>query len=115
MKNLITGMLLLFIAQVLVFFQVNGQFIWPWFKRNPILLSIGFGTLISYLLIHGTGYMVAHFNGTLWENRLLGFGVGMISFALLTYIFMGEGINLKTSISLLLALILVLIQIFWKV
>jgi hypothetical protein len=39
--------------------------------------------------------MVTYFGGTLWENRLLGFGMGMVSFGLLTYIFMGEGITLK--------------------
>lgn len=114
MKHLITGMALTFIGQILIFFQTNGQFFWPWFKKNPFLLSIGFGTVISYLFIHGTGHMVQYFGGTLWENRLLGFGMGMLSFGLLTYIFMGEGITLKTGVSLGLAITLVLIQIFWK-
>lgn len=77
-------------------------------------MSIGFGTVISYLFINGTRYMVTYFEGTLWENRLLGFGMGMISFSLLTYIFMGEGITLKTGVSLILATSLVLIQLFWK-
>jgi hypothetical protein len=58
--------------------------------------------------------MVTYFGGTLWENRLLGFGMGMVSFGLLTYIFMGEGITLKTGVSLILATALVLIQLFWK-
>jgi len=58
--------------------------------------------------------MVTYFGGTLWENRLLGFGMGMVSFGLLTYIFMGEGITLKTGVSLILATVLVLIQLFWK-
>jgi hypothetical protein len=58
--------------------------------------------------------MVTYFGGTLWENRLLGFGMGMVSFGLLTYIFMGEGITLKTGVSLILATSLVLIQLFWK-
>jgi hypothetical protein len=58
--------------------------------------------------------VVTYFGGTLWENRLLGFGMGMISFSLLTYIFMGEGVNLKTVVSLILATSLVLIQLFWK-
>jgi len=40
--------------------------------------------------------------------------VGMISFSFLTYIFMGEAITTKTTVSLMLALTLVLIQILWK-
>jgi hypothetical protein len=114
MKNLLIGLALSLMGQILIFFQTNGQFIWPWFKKNPLILSMGFGTVISYLFIMGTHYVVTYFEGTLWENRLLGFGMGMISFSTLTYIFMGEGINLKTGISLTLATILVLIQIFWK-
>ena len=43
-----------------------------------------------------------------------GFAVGIISFAFLTNIFLGESINSKTIISLVLAIILVLIQVFWK-
>lgn len=114
MKNLIIGISLTLLGQILIFFQTNGQFFWPWFKRNPLILAVVFGSVISYLFINGTYYMVTYFDGTLWESRLLGFGMGMVSFSLLTYIFMGEGINLKTTISLILASILVTIQIFWK-
>jgi hypothetical protein len=53
MKNLLIGMGLTLIGQILIFFQTNGQFIWPWFKKNPLILSIGFGTVISYLFING--------------------------------------------------------------
>ena len=44
----------------------------------------------------------------------LGFAVGIISFTVFTSIFLGEGINNKTVVSLLLASILVCIQVFWK-
>jgi len=114
MKNLLIGLALTFIGQVLIFFQTNGQFFIPWFKNNPFIISLVGGTLVSYLFITGTGYTVEYFGGTVWENRLLGFGMGMVSFSLLTYIFMGEGITLKTGVSLILATSLVLIQLFWK-
>ena len=38
----------------------------------------------------------------------------MISFAILTNVYMGQGINAKTAISLVLATALVAIQILWK-
>jgi hypothetical protein len=38
----------------------------------------------------------------------------MISFAILTNIYMGQSINAKTAISLILATALVAIQILWK-
>jgi hypothetical protein len=114
MKNLLIGLTLTFIGQVLIFFQTNGQFFVPWIKNHPFIVSLVGGTLVSYLFITGTGYTVEYFGGTVWENRLLGFGVGMISFSFLTWAYLGEGITTKTTISLMLALTLVLIQILWK-
>jgi len=114
MKNLLIGLTLTFIGQILIFFQTNGQFFIPWFKKNPFIISLVGGTLVSYLFITGTHHMVAYFGGTVWENRLLGFGLGMISFSFLTWGFLGEGITTKTAVSLILALTLVLIQILWK-
>ena len=54
------------------------------------------------------------FDGVLWPGRLLGFATGIFSFAACTNIFMGEGLTNKTIISLILSLVLVLIQVFWK-
>lgn len=59
--------------------------------------------------------MVAeHFDGQLWPGRFIGQASGIVIFAAMTFIFLNEGINTKTSISLVLALILLGVQIFWK-
>lgn len=87
---------------------------WPWFKKNPLLIAALFGTLISYLFIWGTQHLVAYFDGTLWESKLIGFGIGTLLFTMFTYNYMGEGLNMKTAVSLVLALILVLIQFLWN-
>ena len=114
MKHLLIGLTLTLIGQVLIFFQSNGQFFIPWFKRNPLVVSIIFGSTVSYIFITGTHHMVTFFEGRIWESRLLGFGMGMVTFGLLTNTFMGEGMNTKTVVSLTLALSVVLIQILWK-
>ena len=46
--------------------------------------------------------------------RFIGFAIGICTFAFLTNQFMGEGINMKTLVSLILAIMLVLVQMFWK-
>lgn len=69
---------------------------------------------ISYMFIKATEMVVNHFDGLLWPGRFIGFASGVISFAFLSYVFMGEGITLKTGVSLLLAVIIVCIQVFWK-
>ena len=107
------GLLLYFVTHIIIWFQVNGQFVWPWAKANPWLMSI-LGLPISYVLIIATKYIVAGFDGLLWPGRLVGFGSGMIVMAVLTWGFMGEGINLKTLTSLILATGLVCVQVFWR-
>ena len=114
MSKLLLAFLLFFIGQAAIWFQTNGQFVWPWFKKNPFLISIKFGTSISYVLIFGTKFMVEYYDGLLWPGRFIAFGTGIISFTFLTWYFMGEGITAKTMVSLIIACSLIAIQIFWK-
>lgn len=86
---------------------------WDSFKNNTFLLALC-GVPISYLYIFGTKYTVEGFDGLLWPTRLIGFGIGIFIYAIMLQIFMGEGITLKTALSLVLATGLVLIQIFIK-
>lgn len=102
------------LGQTLIWIQTNGQFLWPVFKKNPIIVSIISGSIISYIVIYATKMVVEHFDGVLWPGRFIGFASGMIIFAFMTWFFMGEGVNVKTGISLLLAVSLIAIQIFVK-
>jgi hypothetical protein len=45
---------------------------------------------------------------------MIAFGTGVFAFSLLSYGIMGESINMKTAVSLVLATAIVLIQILWK-
>ena len=112
-KALILTILYFLGAHLMTWFQLNGQFVWTWFKDHPLILCL-LGIPVSYFYIIATKYSFDAFDQLLWPGRLVGFAVGIISFAIFTSIFMGEGINTKTTISLILSLILVLIQVFWK-
>ena len=114
MRELIYGFVLFFIGQTLIWFQTNAQFFNDWAKEHPFLMSCTFSIPISYMFIKATGFVVEHFDGLLWPGRFIGFASGMISFAALSYLIMGEGVSVKTGVSLLLALLLVCIQVFWK-
>ena len=114
MRNLIYGVILFVIAQSIIWVQTNGQFVWPWFKKNPLLVSLMGGTLISYIFIKGTWLVAEHFEGQLWPGRFIGQASGILIFAFMTWFFLNEGISTKTTISLILAAILIAIQIFWK-
>ena len=73
-----------------------------------------FGGFTTYMFILGTKYVASYYGGLVWPGRFLGFSAGMIVFAILTWSILGEGVNLKTIVSLALTTCLILIQLFWK-
>ena len=108
-KDVIICISILFASQIIIWYQLNGQLVYQWCKNNPLLLSI-LGVPISYSLILCTQYGYKGF-GELWPIRLLAFAVGMISFPIITYFILGEGITIKTGLSIVLAVIIMLIQL----
>ena len=114
MKKLLLGTLLFFAGQIMIWYQTNGQFKWEWCEKNPFAMAVIFSIPISFAFIIATKYVVGFFDGQLWPGRFIGFATGMVSFGILTALHMSEGINAKTMISLVLAITLVLVQIFWK-
>ena len=113
-KDLLIGVFMFFIAHVLTFFQLNGQFLKiDWFRKNEMWVAAA-GMILSFFYIWGTKYAVSGFGGLLWPARFIGFGVGMIIYAIGVSHYFNEGISLKTMVSLGLALLLICIQVLWK-
>ena len=112
--DLMIGLGAFIVAHILTFFQLNGQFFkMDWFRKNEIIVA-AFGFILSFFYIWGTKYAVSGFNGLLWPARFIGFGVGMIIYAIGVWYFFSEGINMKTTVSLGLAILLIMIQVLWK-
>ena len=78
-KSILISLVWFFIAHIAVWFQLNGQFKWDWFKNNEWVLALC-GVPISFLYLWGTKYAVDGFDGLLWPGRFVGFGVGMVVF-----------------------------------
>jgi len=114
LRQLLVGILLFLFGQSLVWLQTNGQFVWPIIKKNPWVVSIVGGTIISYTFITATKYLVEYYDGQLWPGRFIGFATGILAFSMLTYFIMNEGMNTKTLISLGLSVVLLAVQLFWK-
>jgi hypothetical protein len=104
----------LLLAQVLVWLQLNGQFVWPWFKNNTTLTAVLFAIPISLLFTHYQKHAYVVFDQSLWSIRLFGFGFGMIIFFIMTLIFREESLNLKNALCIGLSAGIVLIQVFVK-
>ena len=54
-KALILTTLYFLGAHLLTWFQLNGQFVWTWFKDHPLTLCL-FGIPVSYFYIFATKY-----------------------------------------------------------
>ncbi len=113
-SDLLLGIFSFAIAHFITFYQLNGQFFkTSWFRDNYIIVA-GFGFFLSFFYMWGTKYTVSGMGGTLWPARFIGFSIGMFIYALMISYYFNEGITLKTWVSLILCLVLISIQVFWK-
>ena len=111
--NLLQGMLYGLIAQILTFLQLQGNIKYQWFEKYPILL-LSVAVPISYLYIKSVECLVTYYGGEIWPSRLIGFAIGIIVFALMSYFIFKEPINLKTLVCLILSAGILGVQILWK-
>lgn len=113
-KELLLGVVYFLVAHVLVWYQSNSQLVWEWWKDKPIITALIYSIPISLLFWYGTKYIYSA-TTELWTARLLGFGTGYLTFPILTYYYLNESMfTTKTLLCTVLAVAIVLIQVFWK-
>lgn len=110
--KLLYAFILCIVAQVVTFIQLQGQTLWRFPKENPYLMSL-LGVPISLLFMKYTKILNSHFEAN-WPGRIIGFGVGIIIFTIMSWLMFREVPTTKTLICLCLAFSIVLIQMFWK-
>lgn len=111
--DLLLGVFLFICGHFFVFYQLNGQFIWKSFVKHEWAVAAA-GFFISFMFMWGTKYTISGTGDLLWPARFIGFGCGMVIYALLVSYHFNEGINMKTVVSLLICAALIGVQLFWK-
>jgi multidrug transporter EmrE-like cation transporter len=111
--QLLKGFIFGLIAQVLTFFQLQGQMKIEWFKNNTLLVAF-MGVPISLLFMYSVRNFVGAYDGAIWPSRLIGFGIGVVVFTIMSYFMFNEPLTPKTLTCLSLGVVIILIQIFWK-
>jgi hypothetical protein len=112
-KYIAFSILLFLIGQSVVWIQTNGPLIWPWAKTFRWALML-LGVPITWMFMEATRFAVDGFGGVFWPGRFVSFVSGITIFAVMTWAFRDETINMKTAVSLVLAFTLILVQLFWK-
>lgn len=111
--DLIIGILYGILAQILTFLQLQGNIKWGFLQKYPILTLLS-SIPLSYMFLKSVEHIVKSFNGEIWPSRLIGFSIGIIVFALMSYLIFKEPISLKTVICLILGMVILAIQILWR-
>ena len=111
--KILLATLFMTLGQIGSFMQLQGSIKYGWSEKYLWLLLLS-GIPISWLYIKSVNLYVQGFGGQIWPSRLIGFGLGVVIFTILSSVLFQENLNLKTIISLILAFTIVGIQIFWK-
>ena len=110
-KNVIFCILLLFFGQILVWYQLNSQLVWEWAKDAKSLWVVALlGIPISLMFWYATKIGYEGF-GALWSVRFMGFATSMLTFPIMTWLYLGEVMTMKTILTLGLAAIIMLLQL----
>jgi hypothetical protein len=114
MSSTYIAVLSIILANILVWFQLNGQFKWDWFKNNELLIATIFSLPISWLYIQYQKNAFIVFKESLWSIRLVGFSIGLVVFSIMTWAFSKEVLAMKHLICIGLAFLIIGIQTFVK-
>lgn len=110
--KIIYALLLASLAQILTFIQLQGQLAWKFPKENPYVMML-LGLPISLIFIYTTKVFNEIFDDS-WPGRLIGFGIGVVIFTLMSWVVFREVVTVKTLACLFLASLIIALQIFWK-
>ena len=108
---MVITMLLFLFNNILIWYQLNSQLVWEWAKTSKAMwFSALLGIPISLLFWYATKLGYQGF-GNLWSVRFVGFATSMMTFPIMTYLYLGEVITLKTLITIMLAVIIMILQL----
>jgi hypothetical protein len=111
--EIIYGIMYGLLGQIGSFMQLQGAMKLGWFPKYfwPVLLM---SIPLSWLYIKSVEHFVAAFDGQLWPSRLIGFGLGITIFSIMSHFMFKEPLTPKTLVCIGLGVTIILIQILWK-
>ena len=112
MIKILFTIFLFIITNIIIWYQLNSQLVWEWargYKSMWIMSLLGIPISLLMWLCTKWGYIGF---GNLWAVRFMGFATSMMVFPIMTYFYLGEPMTLKVWITLGLAIIIMIIQLF---
>jgi len=111
--EIIYGIMYGLLGQMGSFMQLQGAMKLGWYPKYywPVLLM---SVPLSWLYIKSVEHFVAAFDGQLWPSRLIGFGLGITIFSIMSHFMFKEPLTPKTLVCIGLGLTIIAIQVIWK-
>ena len=111
--NIIYGILFGLLGQIGSYMQLQGSMNLGWYPKYfwPVLLM---SVPLSWFYLKSVEHFVAAFDGQLWPSRLIGFGLGITIFSIMSHYMFKEPFTPKTIVCICLGLTIIGIQILWK-
>ena len=110
-KYIVLTVILFIVNNILIWYQLNSQLVWSWAKgtKSMWLMSL-MGIPISIMFWYATKWGYVGF-GNLWAVRFMGFATSMLTFPIMTYLYLGEPMTMKVILTMGLAVIIMLLQL----
>jgi hypothetical protein len=111
--EIIYGILYGLLGQIGSFMQLQGAMKLGWYPKYfwpMMVLSIP----LSVAYVKSVEHFVVAFDGQLWPSRLIGFGLGITIFSIMSHFLFKEPLSPKTLVCIGLGIAIILIQILWK-
>ena len=97
-----------FIGHIIAWYHMQGQFNYEWAKS---LWGVVIGGIpISICFFYGTRWYYEYFNNY-WYVRPIGFGMATLVFGIMTWLVLGETPDMRTWISIILSVIIIIMQL----
>ena len=111
--SLYFGIFLVFVGQIFGWFQLNAQYLSDWWSNRPWSAALFIGMPCSVAFWYSWKFIVDA-TGSVWTARFIGSSAGLIIFPILTWFLLGESMfTPKTMICFSLAILIILIQLFF--
>ena len=108
--NAVIAVLLFILTDIVVWFQINAQFLNGWWKEHSLLLCGVVALPIAFGYYFAWSYAVTAF-GSWWGVRFIAFALSFLVFPIMTQYFLGESMfTTKTLICVMLAICILGVQ-----
>jgi hypothetical protein len=112
-NKIMIGILFGLFGQIATFIQLQGSYRYGWDKAH-LWIVLMFSIPIGWLYLKSVHFLIEGFGGQIWASRIIGFGIGIVVFTIMSYLMFREPLNFKNFLCICLGLTIILIQLFYK-